>query len=150
MAILLADLDATFEHSVLVLYIGGEGRSGSTVLAAMLGCDPDYFPVGEIRGVWQAIDTNELCGCGQAFRDCPFWSAVGRHAFGSWDDLDLPRLLELDKRFVRHRAILRLLIPSLRRRNETELREYTRVLETIYQAVGKISGCRVIVDSTKD
>ena len=40
------------EPESLVLYIGGDGRSGSTLLAAILGNHEGFFPVGEIRTVW--------------------------------------------------------------------------------------------------
>ena len=38
-----------------VLYIGGYGRSGSTVLDRVLGALPDVVSVGEIRSIWGAV-----------------------------------------------------------------------------------------------
>ena len=37
-----------------VLYIGGWGRSGSTLLATQLGSLGGYVSVSELRYVWQA------------------------------------------------------------------------------------------------
>src|SRR5690349_13356603 len=82
-----------------VLYIAGEGRSGSTVLAALLGTYENYVSVGEIRGVWRAVETDELCGCGLQFSQCPFWTEVGRDAFGGWEHVDHERLIGLDATF---------------------------------------------------
>ncbi|MFN8187333.1 MAG: sulfotransferase [Gaiellales bacterium] len=136
--------------SNIVLYIGGEGRSGSTLLSALIGRYDGFFPVGELRGVWQALRTNELCGCGEAFDRCPFWREVGRAAFGGWERVDLERTLLLDASYARHRFVGRLVVPHLRRQHRAPIEELTSMLSSLYLAVQSVSGCRVIVDSTKD
>lgn len=138
------------DYRPLVLYIAGEGRSGSTLLAAILGQHPDYFPVGELRSIWHAIGTNELCGCGAAFHDCPFWSSVGHQAFGGWHAVDVSRMLALDAAYLRHRFVARLAVPIVRKRHSVGLTEYTDVLGRLYRAIGDVGKCPVIVDSTKD
>ena len=82
-----------------VLYVGGWGRSGSTLLSHLLGRLPEMVAVGELRYVWQAgVSGNELCGCGQPFDECPFWVAVGEEAFGGWDKIDLDEVLGFGSR----------------------------------------------------
>ncbi len=55
-----------------VLYVGGWGRSGSTLLSHLLGRLPGMVSVGELRYVWQAgVEANELCGCGERVRRVP-------------------------------------------------------------------------------
>jgi hypothetical protein len=134
----------------VVLYIGGEGRSGSTLLSAMLGQYPGFFPVGELRGIWQAVITNELCGCGQPFGDCTMWQDVGARAFGGWDRIDAERMLRLDAAYGRHRFVGRLIVPALRRRHAKPLGAFMAVLQSLYAAISDASGGSVIVDSTKD
>ena len=102
-------------NKIPVLFVGGEGRSGSTVLAALLGGHDGLFPVGEFHGVWQAVRTNELCACGMPFRSCAFWSQVGVDAFGGWDAVDLVAMLRFDRMFTRHRSLHRVLVPAWRR-----------------------------------
>ena len=64
--------------STQVLYIGGMGRSGSTLLAYLLGQLQGYVVAGELKFIWQnGIRDNELCGCGAPFRECAFWQGVG-------------------------------------------------------------------------
>jgi len=64
-----------------VAYIGGAGRSGSTVLALLLGKVQGFFPVGGVNSLWErGLLQNYLCGCGVHFRECPFWNEVGREA----------------------------------------------------------------------
>jgi sulfotransferase family protein len=134
----------------VVLYIGGEGRSGSTLLSAMLGQYPGLLPVGELRGIWQAVLTNELCGCGNPFGECMVWQHVGAQAFGGWDQVDLDEMVRLDAAFGRHRFVGRLIVPTLRRRHAKSLDRYLETLGKLYAALGQVSGGSVIVDSTKD
>ncbi len=134
----------------LVLYIGGDGRSGSTLLSAMLGNYPGFWPVGEVRGIWHAIQTDELCGCGTPFSECDFWISVGERIFGGWNHVDVDEMLRLDAAYVRHRFVTRLLVPPLRRKHAAGLGRYEAVLGSIYSTIREVSGCAVIVDSTKD
>lgn len=136
--------------AITILYIAGQGRSGSTVLSAMLGTHSGFWPVGEIRGVWQAIRTDELCGCGRRFSECAFWHEVGDRAFGGWENVDSEHMIRVDAGFARHRSVHRLLLPPLRTRAADSLRAYAEVLTGLYAAVKQVSGCSVIVDSTKD
>ncbi|HMB70712.1 MAG TPA: sulfotransferase, partial [bacterium] len=71
------------EGRLKVLYIAGNGRSGSTLLDVILGQIPGFFPVGEVRNVWDyGVVENRPCGCGEAFHDCPFWSRILSGAYG--------------------------------------------------------------------
>ena len=72
--------DRCDSEPVVVLYIGGDGRSGSTMLAALLGNHEGFFPIGEFRKVWRALTNDELCGCGESFSRCEFWRRVGERA----------------------------------------------------------------------
>src|SRR4029079_13210849 len=76
--------------------IAGWGRCGSTLLDLMLGQVPGFVSAGEVRELWlRGCRENRPCGCGAPFFDCSFWSAVGRQAFGGWDQVDLERLLRI-------------------------------------------------------
>ncbi|MGH2812195.1 MAG: hypothetical protein ACRDI1_05730, partial [Actinomycetota bacterium] len=91
---------------VRVLYIGGAGRSGSTLLDLMLGQLPGFFAAGELKYVWdRGLLRNELCGCGSSFRECPFWTAVGTEAFGGWDALDAAEVSRLATAVDRHACL---------------------------------------------
>src|SRR5204862_6576366 len=83
---------------VPVLYIGGWGRSGSTLLAHVLAEVPGFVSVGELRYVWQAgPEANELCGCGLPFDECPVWTAVGQGAVGGGGELDRQEALQPER-----------------------------------------------------
>ena len=62
-----------------VLYIGGFGRSGSTLVERILGQLPGFCSAGEIVFLWQrGLIDGQLCGCGVPVPECEFWSRVGK------------------------------------------------------------------------
>jgi len=132
-----------------VLFVGGLGRSGSTVLDMLLAQEPGMVPVGEVRHLWErGLRDNDLCGCGAAFHDCPFWRAVGEHAFGGWHRLDPDYALATARAVDRHRQ-LSLTASPLGRRSPALVR-YAGILQRLYAGVLAVSGGQVVVDSSKD
>jgi Sulfotransferase family len=68
---------ATSGDQVTVLSVVGAGRSGTTVLASILGEVPGCAGAGEIRWLWQrGVLDGRPCGCGQKPTECPVWSQV--------------------------------------------------------------------------
>jgi hypothetical protein len=126
-----------------VLYIGGLGRSGSTLLDLMLGQVPGFCAVGELSYIW-ARDDDDLCGCGRPFGRCPFWVQVGVEAFGGWDKVDRGEIVGLRAAVDRNRHIARLW-----RRASPDQARYGELLVALYRGVAAASGASVIVDSTK-
>lgn len=142
---------AVGEDPVTVLYIAGLGRSGSTLLADMLGGVTGAVNVGELRNLWLRGPVEDvLCTCGLPFSQCPFWVAVGSHAFGGWAAVDAEELLRLKHRVDRHRHLPRILWSRLRGAPSADIGRYTEALERLYAAIAAISGASVIVDPTKD
>jgi hypothetical protein len=136
---------------VPVLYIGGWGRSGSTLLAHVLAEVPGFVSVGELRYVWQAgPEANELCGCGLTFDECPFWTAVGQEAFGGWENIDVNEVLVLESAVLRHRNVPLLLMGKLAPEHERKVKRYAELPASLYRAIQKVSGAEVVVDSTKN
>ena len=136
---------------VPVLYIGGWGRSGSTLLAHVLAEVPGFVSVGELRYVWQAgPEANELCGCGLSFDECPFWTAVGEEAFGGWQNVDVNEVLELESAVLRHRNVPLLLMGKLAPEHRRKVQRYAELTAGVYRAIQKVSGAEVVVDSTKN
>lgn len=133
-----------------VLYIGGVGRSGTTVLERALGELPGFRVLGETVHMWQrALVEDELCGCGRAFSDCPFWTAVGQRAFGGWDQVDTDDVLALKRTVDRNRYIGRLAASRLPADVAGRVARYVRLYRAVYEAAAAVSGARVLVDSSK-
>jgi hypothetical protein len=135
---------------IQVLYIGGSGRSGSTLLERMLGQLPGFCAIGELVHLWErGVERNELCGCGAPFRQCDFWREVGGRAFGGWESLDVREIVSLHQAVIRHRFMPLMAAPNLWGPFEARLRAYLDIQARLYQGIWDVSGCRVIVDSSK-
>ncbi|MBS1883181.1 MAG: sulfotransferase [Actinobacteria bacterium] len=134
-----------------VLFIGGYGRSGSTLLDRVLGQVPGFLSVGELRHVFQeGFLENRRCGCGESFRQCDFWCAVTERAFGPLDRDEVDEIAALKRRVDRWwlAPLLgwRLGTPGRRR----DVDAYREVLRRLYAAIAAESGARVLIDSSKD
>jgi hypothetical protein len=133
-----------------VLFIGGLGRSGSTLLDRMLGRLDDVWSVGELVHLWErGVKENNRCGCGQRFADCPFWHRVGQVAFGGWDRLDIEQVLALKASVDRNRFVPLMVLPGLAPAYRARLRRYLDLLERLYGAVREVSGRELVVDASK-
>jgi hypothetical protein len=133
-----------------VLYLAGLGRSGSTLLERMIGELDGVCPAGELVHLWhRGIELNEACGCGEPFSDCPFWSEVGEKAFGGWQNLPVRRVEQLRRTVDRSRRIPAMLAHRLRPKFAAELHEYTSYYTALYDAIRAVSGCSVVIDSSK-
>ncbi len=135
-----------------VLYIAGTGRSGSTLLAGLLGRLDGHVTVGELRYVWsRSLAENHLCECGEPFRSCPFWTQVFGEAFGGFDESRPEEVARLAAGVDRIRHIPRLAMPALRPAAfRSDLKALDDVLSRLYSAVLAASGASVVVDSSKD
>ena len=133
-----------------VVYLGGLGRSGTTLLERLLAARPGVCAAGETVHLWQrGLVRNELCGCGLPFAACPFWHRAGEHAFGGWAEIDPGRVTRLAASVDRSRFIPRLAapLPGLARR--PALAEYTSYYQRVYAGLAAASGCEVLIDSSK-
>src|SRR4051794_34307045 len=80
--------------SLKVLSIVGGGRSGSTVLASILGEAPGFASAGEIRWLWlRGVVERRPCACGLAPSDCPVWAPVVARTLASVDGDDADHVL---------------------------------------------------------
>jgi hypothetical protein len=135
--------------AVSVLYIAGSGRCGSTLLERVLGQIPGYVNVGElIQLARHMAPQNERCGCGQAFADCPFWTAVGKRAFGGWDSRSLESISQRQGRVARQRYAQ--ILPAMRRAVQADLAALGTWYESLCRAIAGESGAAFVVDASKD
>ena len=134
----------------IVLFVAGAGRSGSTLVGAMLGQADGMVSVGELRHIWiRGFVRNELCGCGTPFRSCPFWSEVTTRAFGGLGESGARRLRGLQARVDRMWRIPQLRAGAGSSTFRAALGEYAAAVRLVYRAVGSVSEATVVVDSSK-
>ncbi len=132
-----------------IIYIGGWGRSGSSLLANVLGSHAQLASVGELRYLWdRGIIGNKRCGCGEAFGDCEFWPAV-------LADTGLPITADNSAAFAaaigsratlaQIRALLSVGVKRYQRRHAAEIAG----LRALYQAAAQRAGVHALVDASK-
>ena len=135
---------------VKVLFIAGGGRTGSTTLHNVLGQVDGLAAVGELRYIsGRGVLNNQLCGCGVPFAECPFWREVMQQAFGGVDAAFAREMLAHTESF-RIRNLPLVAFEPTRRRELDRLTGYRERLARLYAAIHAVSGCRVIVDSSKN
>lgn len=145
---------ATAQRPTQVVYVGGTGRSGSTVLAGVLGELPGFVSVGEVRFLWQrGIVQDRLCGCGEHFSGCPWWSEVLDLALGPSSAADRERLaLRMHEQLGRRTRLRTLPGHVAGHRSHVSLRpdgEMEHVLGRVYAAIAEVDDAQVVVDSSK-
>ncbi|MGH2806089.1 MAG: sulfotransferase [Actinomycetota bacterium] len=128
-----------------VLYILGRGRSGSTILGNVIGAVPGFFSAGELRYLWDPVVIwQSPCGCGVPIAECAVWATI----LGRLDDVDLEQVVAWQHEIVRETNIYRLL-DARGGRSWPALRRYAAVTERLYRTIVDVTGCDVIVDSSK-
>ena len=133
-----------------LVFVGGMGRSGSTLIERLLGELPGFCSIGEIVHLWRrGLLENERCGCGRPFSECGFWAEVGAEAFGGWDRLDTEQVLRLKDEVDRTRFLPVLLNGAREDRLAARCDRYTEFYHRLYAAVSRVSGARVVVDASK-
>lgn len=140
--------------AIHVVYVGGAGRSGSTLLARILGQAPGWVAVGELRHFLGhgclRLPEDVLCGCGEPFARCPFWTEVGAKLAAELPQLRLEEVASLARRVDRIRYLPAIYAPWKTPRFASDLRRFSALLVALYRAVLAVSGARVVVDDSKD
>ncbi|MBW3665423.1 MAG: sulfotransferase [Actinobacteria bacterium] len=127
-----------------VLFVVGPGRSGSTILANVIGEMPGVFAAGEVRWLFRrGMMERRLCGCGHPPADCDVWGPVIRDVSAvapadeivSWQH----EVASLSRRWR-----------LLRGTDDTDvLDRYAAAMRTVYGSLVRTTGADWIVDSSK-
>jgi Sulfotransferase family len=129
-----------------VIFIGGLGRSGSTLVERLLGQIDGMHAMGETVHLWaRSIGDDERCGCGRPFSECEFWPRVGDEAFGGWSSVDVARVERLRAAVDRMRHVPAVVTTRM----SDELRSYTDYYVKLYAGVHAVGGATWLVDSSK-
>ena len=133
-----------------VLFIGGIGRSGTTVFELSLATDPRTVSLGELTHLWErSLIWDELCGCGEPFSRCPFWQDVGEAAFGGWNRVDAHQILRMKREIDRSLRTPQLALRIGGRGFLQRTAEYASHYAKIYRGALDVSGAQVVIDSSK-
>lgn len=126
------------------MYIAGAGRSGTTVLARLLGEVSQFHNVGEAgRYLFNSKlrAKNLPCGCGKAMAECPFWKDIVPTIS--------PEMPEAGERLLRMRSFGSWARRGDRRQLAGEESKLVAEFVQVYRQIVKKSGCEMVVDSSK-
>lgn len=133
----------------VVVYVIGSGRSGSTVLDALLGSHPRAVSTGElshlVRDGWMGT---EICACGNAVVDCPQWTAARAAWTAQLGEGVVAEYLPLQRSVERLRRVPGLILGS--RRGQPGWQRYQVLTRGLFRAIVETTGRDVIVDSSKN
>ncbi len=127
-----------------VLFVVGPGRSGSTLLADVLGQMDGVFAAGEVRWLFRrGMVEGRPCECGRPPTGCPVWGPVTREVAATAS----PRTILGWQQEV---ASLSRRVPLLRGTEDTAtLGRYVPVVRRVYEALAETTGATWIVDTSK-
>lgn len=139
-----------------LVFIAGWMRSGTTLLAELVGSCPGGLSLGELDGMWAALDRSESCSCGEPLTQCPIWRPVAEqvqslHGIGPGRATSYLEFHALVRRVLKTKRLL-----SLRRlrsqhvdRWPEDVRRVVEVMRTVLWTAGHAGGSSVLVDSSK-
>ncbi len=140
-------------NNLLILFIIGYGRSGSTLLDRMLGLIDGFQSCGEIFVLWRRLlDHREPCSCGNFIEKCSFWKSVleKSFSFSEEDFTDLKNFAQLFYSTVNKKNFFNLYFPGLRtKRFNIKLERLKKTIKDLYTTIAQVSNAKVVIDSSK-
>lgn len=136
--------------SPIVIYIGGLGRSGSTLLAELLATLPGFVSVGELptlwrhgwRDDWQSSD-------GHQFSNSPVWTSLVARLEADDPDFCPEDAFQLCENTLRRRHWIALGARRSVCANTALQTKYTEHFSKVYRILANETGAQIIVDSGK-
>ncbi len=134
---------------VKIVYIAGDGRSGSTLLDRLIGAFPGVFSCGELGNLLQSTSSfDEYCACSARAHECHFWNGVIERWSEAVPGFSPAEYRALQLRYERLRSLFRPFKGSaFASPRFVRYAEYTRALFTV---ISELSGAEMIVDSSKN
>ncbi len=157
---------ATRQDDKAVVFIGGSGRSGSTLIDLLLNNHPSVQSVGEVHRLnLYARENSEPCTCGSPVSTCPFWLEIeadmrgrlgwgaDRHPLRETEIMLIPAEVNPALAMIQKAAMFAAPRPVGRWVNKSFAPAHQRAIEMSmlwYDAIRNVTETRVIIDSSKD
>lgn len=140
---------------IKVLSVVGAGRSGTTILASILGEIDGFASAGELRWLWErGVQEERPCGCGEIPACCPVWApviarALSRGAAGG-HSVTVEDIVAAQKALALRRNLPRLLRSVDSSQDEWDALHLVRaVTRSACVTLAETTGARVVVDTSK-
>lgn len=134
------------DTSIKVIYIAGNGYSGSTLLDIILGSTKECFSTGELTFIKRDTIREEYCSCKKKISKCEIWSNI----FDLWEtesEISYQRYQHLSNRYQRNKTTIRTYINFVR--PSYEFKQLCMSTLKLFQAIQTVTGYSVLIDSSK-
>lgn len=146
----IQSLESHARPRLIVIYIGGLGRSGSTLLAELLATQPGFVSVGELptlwrhgwRDDWQSSD-------GHQFSTSPVWKALLLRLQRENNGFRPELAMQLCEDIAKDRHMFAWRAGKFGGAKNDMQSEYTEHFAKVYRILADETNARVIVDSGK-
>src|SRR5699024_6536951 len=129
-------------NNKLIIYIIGDGRSGSTILEEYLARNLGGLKIGEARRFWKYYYEDETyCECGDHIKKCSFWKSVNEKLP---EDI---RNIHVHQRLGQVLFNFKNLLRTLGKNNHDTFLKY--VQNRFYKAIFNSSSANLIIASSK-
>jgi len=132
--------------SIEVIYISGNGHSGSTLLDIILGTNHGFFSAGELTNVTRDSIFEEYCSCGEKIKHCNLWSQIIK----DWNhriDISFEEYKKLHLKYSGNKQTLKTLINLIK--PSANFKKYVNATFQLYKTIDVATGAKVIIDSSK-
>jgi hypothetical protein len=131
---------------IKIIFIAGDGRSGSTLLDTILSNIEGSISVGECHRFWVRFAENEShCACSKMMQDCTLWSEVERQLQEKFPEYHISEFEKKVREIQFYKNFKK--IPSLLQ--SEEWKQFAEVVKAFYKAISEVSGSQCIIDSSK-
>lgn len=131
---------------IKVIYIAGNGHSGSTLLDIVIGSSPGIFSAGELCNIARDSIFEEYCSCGDKIADCSLWRQIVKKWIEK-SSMSMEEYKRLRWKYERNKTTLITLkntvFPS------HDFLSYCKATLALFETIQEVTGKNVIVDSSK-
>ncbi|MBX2828865.1 MAG: hypothetical protein KTR22_11935 [Flavobacteriaceae bacterium] len=129
-----------------IVYIAGDGRSGSTLLESILTNADNTVGIGEGYRFWKRYyEGDTQCGCSKMITECELWPYVHHELVSKiegYDASDFWRRIQFLLQFKNARRIPQVL-------KEEDWQPFAETVKLFYQSIADRSQKEVLIDSSK-
>lgn len=119
----------------------GAGRSGTTLLATILGGSSSIITLGELHQFLDYVLEGKECSCGERLKECNFWEPVISKLFKQYSTNELLEFNDYCKKIESHNRILSSLF--------FKYSKYISFQENLFKIIEELYPSTTFLDSSK-
>lgn len=130
-----------------IIYISGDGHSGSTLLDIILGSAKNAISTGELVFLPQkGIKNKEFCACGRPVPECDVWTKI----IDKWQEkriLNLEKYIQIQNKLLSNKNILSSY--KLLKNPSGIILDFIKDTQHLYEIIFNVTETNIVIDSSK-